>query len=87
MNLFIFQNPHEVFQFFYVYENTVFEIKSNNRATVSSITRKILLYDMEFRYEILKGAYIYQNFLKILKNVKKIEILIWSLKNQKIRLK
>ena len=52
MNLFIFQNPYEFFQFFYVFENTILG-KNNlgtNRETVNSYEcsfHDVLKCDME----------------------------------------
>ena len=61
---------------FYIFLNTVFEQKKLdcNRATVSSMTRKILVCDMEYWYQYLfkirNVSFIFQNFQKNFKNVK-----------------
>ena len=48
----IFQNPYEFFIFSYVHEDTVFEKNwGYNRATVTSIIRKILGCHMESYYK------------------------------------
>ena len=57
------------FNFFYVFQNIVFEKKiETNRAAVSSIARKILACDMESWYEkiskIRNVTFIFQNFPK-----------------------
>ena len=53
MNLLIFQNPYEFFQFFQVYEISFFEKKNRgyNRATVISIARKFFVRHMESSYK------------------------------------
>ena len=74
------------FNFFYVYRNTGFEKNRGYiRETFSSITQKILLYDMEYCYknvfEIRTVTFVSQNFQKKFQR-KKIKKLVWILKNQ-----
>ena len=62
-----------LFHFFYDFENTIFEKKnrSYNRATVSSITRKILVCDMEFSIsKIRRVTFIFQNYFFFFKKRK-----------------
>ena len=78
MNLLIFQNPYEFFSIFvYVFKNAAFKKKwSYNRATFSSITRKILVRDIESWYKnmpkIRNLTFIFQKLEKKLKNFKMI---------------
>ena len=71
------------FNFFYVLENTVFEIKGYNRVAVGLISQKIRVCDMESCYKIIskirKVTLILKNFQKRRKKLKKF---VWILKNQ-----
>ena len=59
------------FNFFDVYKNIVFEKNwGYHRATASSITRKIILWDMKFCYKNIQNAFL--KIDNIFKN-KKIE--------------
>ena len=71
MNLLIFYNVYEFFQFFYVLEKN----SGYNRGIVSSVPRKILVCDMESLYKkifkIRNVMLIFQNFQKNLQKRKK----------------
>ena len=69
MNLLIFYNPYEFFQFFLFFKIPFLrKNRGYNRATVSSIPRKILVCDMESWYKniskIRNVTLIFQNFQK-----------------------
>ena len=79
MNLMISQNPYEFFQFCFTFLKIPFFEKNwcYNRATVNSITQKILVCDIESCYrnisEIRNVTSIFQNCQKIFKNSKNSE--------------
>ena len=78
MDLLIFQNSYKFFQFFFTFTKTLLMKKNQryNRATISSVTRNIIVCYMECCHEITSEihnvTFIFQNSKKI-KNVKTIE--------------
>ena len=73
--------------FFYVFENTVFGKKIDQRAIVNSIFRKIPVCDMHICYKNISKfrnvTFIFQNCQKLFQNVrKKLESFICILKEQ-----